>query len=28
VLVGVEHKGERLPVDGFWSLELVDVDEG
>ena len=28
VLVGVEHKGERLPVDGFWSLDLVDVDEG
>jgi alpha-amylase/alpha-mannosidase (GH57 family) len=27
VLIGVEHRGERLPVDGFWSLELVDVDE-
>jgi alpha-amylase/alpha-mannosidase (GH57 family) len=27
VLVGVEHRGERLPIDGFWSLELVDVDE-
>ncbi len=27
VLVGLEHKGERLPADGFWSLELVDVDE-
>jgi alpha-amylase/alpha-mannosidase (GH57 family) len=25
--IGLEHKGERLPTDGFWSLELVDVDE-
>ena len=28
VLLGVEHHGERLPTDGFWSLDLVDVDEG
>jgi alpha-amylase/alpha-mannosidase (GH57 family) len=27
VLVGIEHRGERLPTDGFWSLALVDVDE-
>ena len=27
VQVMVEHKGERLPMDGFWLLDLVDVDE-
>jgi alpha-amylase/alpha-mannosidase (GH57 family) len=27
VLVGLELRGERLPTDGFWLLELVDVDE-
>ena len=27
VKIGIEHKGERLPADGFWSLELADVDE-
>jgi alpha-amylase/alpha-mannosidase (GH57 family) len=27
VLIGLEHRGERLPSDGFWALDLVDVDE-
>ncbi len=28
VQVGLEHHGERLPTDGFWALDLIDVDEG
>jgi len=27
VMVGIEHRGERLPSDGFWALQLIDVDE-
>jgi hypothetical protein len=27
LLVAVEHRGERLPAEGFWRLELQEVDE-
>ena len=26
-LMAVEIDGERLPVEGFWRIELVEVDE-
>jgi len=27
VLLAIEHRGERLPAEGFWRLDLQEVDE-
>jgi hypothetical protein len=27
VLLAIEHAGARLPVEGYWRLELWEVDE-
>ncbi len=27
VLLAIEHAGARLPVEGYWRLELWEVDD-